>query len=93
MSQDTGPHAVGLSELHSQVLAIMEELELPAPERMLDRIEGMLPPSERTSVLRALVQDSQRQGSQETRRILNTLGSREEWNREVDRLLRDYPPV
>lgn len=93
MPQDTGPHAVGLSELHAQVLSIMEELELPAPERMLGRIEDMLPASDRGRVLRALVQDSQRQSREETRRILNVLGSRDEWVREVDRLLRDYPPA
>ena len=93
MPHDTGPQAVVTGELHAQVLSIMEELELPAPERMLGRIEGMLPASERNRVLRALVQDSQRQSREETRRILKVLGSRDEWVREVDRLLRDYPPV
>lgn len=87
------PQDTSLSELHDQILAIMEELELPAPERMLGRIEDMLPKGERNRVLAALVQDSQRQSKQETMRILKVLGSKDEWAVEVDRLLRDYPPV
>ena len=87
------PQDTSLSELHDQILAIMAELELPAPERMLGRIEDMLPKGERNRVLAALVQDSQRQSKQETKRILKVLGSKDEWAVEVDRLLRDYPPV
>ena len=87
------PQETGLTELHEQVLAIMEELELPAPERMLGRIENMLPRGDRSRVLTALVQDSQKQSRQETKRVLKVLGSRDEWAVEVDRLLRDYPPT
>ena len=87
------PQETGLTALHEQVLAIMEELELPAPERMLGRIEDMLPQGDRSRVLQALVQDSQKQSKQETKRILKVLGSKDEWAVEVDRLLRDYPPV
>ena len=87
------PQDTSLSELHDQILAIMAELELPAPERMLGRIEDMLPKGERNRVLAALVQDSQRQSKQETKRILKVLGSKDEWAVEVDRLLRDYPPT
>ncbi len=85
------PQESGLSELHEEILAIMVELELPAPERMLGRIETMLPKGERNRVLQALVQDSQRQSKQETKRILKVLGSKDEWAVEVDRLLRHYP--
>lgn len=93
MGHETGEHAVG-DELHAQVLAIMEELDLPAPERMLGRIEDMLPERDRHRVLRALVQDSRQQSRDETRRILKVLvGSRDEWTHEVERLLRDYPPT
>jgi hypothetical protein len=84
---------MGLSELHAEILAIMEDLELPAPERMLGRIEDMLPKGDRTRVLKALVQDSQRQSKQETKRILKVLGSKDEWAVEVDRLLRNYSPA
>ncbi len=85
------PQETGLSELHDEILAIMVELELPAPERMLGRIETMLPKGDRNRVLQALVQDSQRQSKQETKRILKVLGSKDEWAVEVDRLLRNYP--
>ena len=92
MGQDTGPHAVGNEDLHAQVLAIMEGLKLPAPARMLGRIEGMLPEEDRDRVLQALVRDSTHQPREETRRILKALvDSREEWTREVDRLLKNCP--
>ena len=87
------PQDPDLSGLHEEILAIMAELELPAPERMLGRIEEMLPKGDRTRVLKALVQDSQRQSKQETMRILKVLGSKDEWAVEVDRLLRNYSPV
>ena len=86
------PQTVSNGDLHGQLLAIMEELELPAPERMLGRIEDMLPDRDRARVLRALVRDSMQQSKEDTRRILEVLvGSRDEWAREVDRLLRNYP--
>ena len=45
------PQETGLSELHEEILAIMVELELPAPERMLGRIETMLPKGDRNRSL------------------------------------------
>lgn len=88
------PQMVTNGDLSGQLLALMEELELPAPERMLGRIQDMLPERDRTRVLRALVQDSTQQSKEETRRILKVLvGTRDEWAREVERLLSKYPPV
>jgi hypothetical protein len=91
---ETDSHAQGVEGLHGRLIAIMEQLELPAPERMLGRIEEMLGAEDRERVLLALIRDAEQQSSDETRRILKVLvGTRDEWAREVDRLLKGYPPT
>jgi hypothetical protein len=86
--------AAGGAELRARIVAVMEELELPAPERMLNRIERMLDDKDRDRVLRMLLDDFRTQSGEEIRRILKVLApGGDEWAREVDRLLANYRPM
>src|SRR6185369_9950210 len=42
MGHEPQTKQVGVEELRAQIVTIMEELQLPAPQRMLSRIEKML---------------------------------------------------
>ena len=83
------------SEVRARLVAVMQELQLPSPERMLGRIERMLPQTDRERVLQQLLEDFQTQSQDEMRRILKVLapGKDSDWIREVDRLLANYRPV
>ena len=92
MGQET--KAEGAAELRARLVAVMEELELPAPERMLSRIERMLDDKDRERVLGQLLADFRTQSGEEMRRILKVLApGRDEWAKEVDRLLANYRPI
>ena len=86
--------SVPVEELRAQIVGVMEELHLPAPQRMLTRIEKMLDEKDRERVLRQLLADFQQQSKDEIRRILKVLApGRDEWAREVDQLLANYRPI
>lgn len=86
--------ATTATQMRAQLVAVMHELDLPSPERMLGRIEKMLPERERERVLKQLLADFQGQSRDEIRRILKVLApDREEWAREVDRMLAKSLPA
>ena len=87
--------APGFAEVRAQLVSVMEELELPAPQKMIARIEKMLDEKDRERVLRQLLADCQQQQSKaELKRILKIMGGgRDEWAREVDQLLANYRPI
>ena len=85
---------VAVEEVHARIVAVMEELKLPSPDRMLRRIERMLPGDGRDSVLRDLLQGFEHQSRSDVKKHLKSLApTREEWLREVDQLFNDYPPT
>ena len=84
----------GTGETHSRLVAVMKDLNLPSPERMLGRIEKMLPERDRERVLGQLLADFQVQSQDEIKRILKVLApDRDDWAREVDEMLQNYRPV
>jgi hypothetical protein len=86
--------APGSADLRGRLIAVMEELEIEAPDRMASRIERMLDDKDRERVLRQLLDDFRTQSTEEMRRILKVLApGRDEWAREVDRLLANYRPM
>lgn len=94
MGQERDSNAVGLEDVHGRILAVMEKLGLPAPEKMLRRIESMLGQRDREAVLRQLLQGCEGQDAKELRAALRELApSRAEWTAEVDRLFAGYPPT
>ena len=96
MAHETSARPAGADELRARILAVMEELELPSPTRMLGRIESMLDDKDRERVLQQLLDDFRHQSGEEVRKILKVLApatSREDWAREVDRLLQNYRPM
>ena len=93
MGHEPETKQMGVEELRAQIIEVMEELGLPAPKRMLGRIEKMLPEKDRERVMRQLLGDFQQQSKDEVKRILKVLApSRDEWAREVDKLLANYHP-
>ena len=86
---------VGLAEVRASLVSVMEELDLPAPQKMVTRIEKMLDEKDRERVLRQLLTDCQQQQSKdELKRILKIMGGgKDEWAREVDQLLANYRPM
>ena len=89
-----GHTKTAVEDLRAQIVTVMEELQLPAPQRMLTRIEKMLPDRDRERVLRQLLADFQQQSKDEIKRILKVLApGRDEWAREVDKLLSNYRPM
>ena len=94
MSANVKVPQVPVAELRAQIIAVMEDLQLPAPQRMLSRIEKMLDEKDRERVLRQLLGDFQQQSKAEIKRILKVLApGRDEWAREVDQLLANYRPM
>ena len=86
--------SAGADELRARLVAVMEELELPAPQRMLSRIERMLDEKDRERVLGMLLDDFRTQSTDEVRRILKVLApGGDDWAREVDKLLANYRPI
>jgi hypothetical protein len=94
MGHQSGPARTELDDTRDRLVAVMKGLRLPSPERMLGRIERMLPERDRERVLGQLLADFQQQSRDEVRQILKVLApDRDEWVREVDRMLQDYHPV
>lgn len=95
MAKQPQTAAAGFAEVRAQLVSVMEELELPAPQKMIARIEKMLDEKDRERVLRQLLADCQQQQSKdELKRILKIMGGgRDEWAREVDQLLANYRPM
>lgn len=86
--------AVSVSDTRAQLVAVMRELDLPAPDRMLSRIEKMLPDRERDRVLGQLLADFRSQSRDEVKKILKVLApDRDEWVREVEKMLAKYHPA
>ena len=95
MAKQPQTAAAGFAEVRAQLVSVMEELELPAPQKMIARIEKMLDEKDRERVLRQLLADCQQQQSKdELKRILKIMGGgRDEWAHEVDQLLANYRPM
>ena len=94
MVKQTPTGTAGSEDVRARIVAVMQELDLPAPDRMLGRIERMLDDKDRERVLRQLLEDFRKQSPEEMKRILKVLGpGREEWAREVDKLLSNYRPM
>jgi len=94
MKDERTSNAVGVEEVHARILAVMQQLKLPSPEKMLRRIESMLSQRDREDVLRQLLQGCESQDAKELRAALRDLApSRSEWVSEVDRLFAGYPPT
>jgi hypothetical protein len=94
MSHERASNAVGLEEVHARILAVMQQLKLPSPEKMLRRIESMLSKGDREAVLRELLSGCEGQDAKDLREALRDLApSRAEWITEVDRLFAGYPPT
>ena len=86
--------AAAHEDLHARFVAVMKELKLPAPERMLERIESMLPKADRDRVLRQLLADFQTQNPDEMKKVLKVLApNRDEWAREVERFIQSWRPA
>ena len=93
MAQVTDSSAVH-EDLHARIVEVMKELKLPAPERMLGRIESMLPKGDRDRVLRQLLDDFRTQNPDEMKRVLKILApNRDEWAREVERFIQAWRPA
>ena len=85
MGQESQVKAIPVEELRAQIVSVMEDLQLPAPQRMLSRIEKMLPERDRERVLRQILADFQQQSKEEIKRILKVLApGRDEWAREIE---------
>jgi len=93
MTKQTAPREPGLEQVRADIMGVMKELDLPAPERMLGRIERMLGDKDRDRVLRQLLEDFRRDGPEEVRKALRVLAPDAEWSKEVDRLLANYRPM
>ncbi len=94
MAQNRGATTPEGGDIRARLVAVMAELELPAPERMLGRIERMLKDDDRERVLRQLLEDFQSQSRDEIRKILKVLApGGDEWERAVERLVDNYRPV
>ena len=82
------------AELHDRLVAVMKDLRLASPEKMLARIEGMISKRDRESVLRQLLAGCEAQSRADVKRTLNEVArSSDDWHREVDRLFAGYPPT
>lgn len=89
----SGP-AEPAEDVRENIVAAMQELDLPSPERMLSRIERMLDPKDRERVLQLLLAGFQKDSPAEMKRVLKVLAADSaEWTREVDKLLANYKPV
>ena len=89
------PTGTGRTEdVRTSIVAAMQELDLPSPERMLSRIERMLDAKDRDRVLQQLLEGFRKDTPEEMRRVLKVLtADGAEWTREVDKLLANYKPI
>lgn len=93
MSKNTASRDAGLDGVRADIVGVMKDLDLPAPERMLGRIEKMLGEKDRDRVLRQLLEDFRKQSPEEVRKVLRVLAPDAEWAKEVDKLLANYRPM
>ena len=93
MSKEIASREPGLERVRADIVGVMKEMDLPAPERMLGRIERMLDEKDRDRVLRQLLEDFRKQSPEEVKKVLRVLAPDAEWAKEVDRLLANYRPM
>jgi hypothetical protein len=94
MGQGTNSSEARVEQTRARLIAVMKGLKLPSPERMLGRIEKMLPERDRERILSTILADFEQQGDEEKRRILRILApDRDDWTREVEKLISSYRPA
>lgn len=94
MPKETPTGTGRTADVRANIVAAMNELDLPSPERMLSRIERMLDDKDRERVLTQLLEGFRKDGPDEMKRVLKILAADgAEWAREVDKLLANYKPI
>ena len=94
MANDTPTGTGRAADVRESIVAAMQDLDLPSPDRMLSRIERMLDAKDRERVLQQLLDGFRRDSPEEMKRVLKVLAADgAEWAREVDKLLANYKPI
>ena len=94
MAKETPTGTGRTADVRESIVAAMQELDLPSPDRMLSRIERMLDAKDRERVLQQLLDGFRRDSPEEMKRVLKVLAADgAEWTREVDKLLANYKPI
>jgi hypothetical protein len=94
MPKETPTGTGRTADVRESIVAAMQELDLPSPERMLNRIERMLDSKDRDRVLQQLLDGFRKDSPEEMKRVLKVLAADgAEWTREVDKLLANYKPI
>ena len=93
MAKETPTGTGRAADVRESIVAAMQDLELPSPDRMLNRIERMLDSKDRERVLQQLLDGFRKDTPEEMKRVLKVLAADSaEWAKEVDKLLANYKP-
>ena len=93
MAKETPTGTGRAADVRGSIVAAMQDLDLPSPDRMLNRIERMLDSKDRERVLQQLLDVFRKDTPEEMKRVLKVLAADSaEWAKEVDKLLANYKP-
>jgi len=93
MAKETPTGTGRAADVRESIVAAMQDLDLPSPDRMLNRIERMLDSKDRERVLQQLLDGFRKDTPEEMKRVLKVLAADSaEWAKEVDKLLANYKP-